>query len=274
MSNISSKYQKDFKNTDYKNPRLVRDEQRVKTRLFKFVVCAGIIGIGAMIYFLFFAPFFVIKNVEINGLNKIRKENIDKIVNDYRAEKSWLFFSRNNFWLFDKNDLTEKIFSHYFFEEFKIKKRLPNKVVITLKEKESAINWLTNNLCYHLDLTGLAIEYCEENNGYLTIKDLSNVVAKVGESAIEANDLQYILKLYEQLTRILAQKLNIAYVEKTNNLLDFVTQEGIVFKMNSNLLVQEQVARLETILNQQEVKENLLKMKYFDLRFGEKIYYQ
>ena len=274
MSNISSKYKKDFKNTDYKNPRLVRDEQKVKTRIAKFIAIAGFVGIGALVYFLFFLPFFTIKEIEINGLIKIKRENIEKIVNDYRAGKDWLIFSKNNFWLFDKNELTEEIFRHYFFEEFKIKKRWPNKIVITLKEKKSAINWLTNNLCYHLDLSGLAIEYCEENNGYLTIRNLSVNEVKLGERPIETDELQYVIKLYEQLTLVIDKKLNIAYVEKTNNLLDFVTQEGIVIKMNSNLPAQEQTARLATLLGQPEVIKNLLKMKYFDLRFGEKIYYQ
>lgn len=274
MSNISSKYQKDFKNNDYKNPRLVRDEQRQRKRISKLVLFVLLVSLVALVYFLFFAPFFTIKDVEINGQNKIKKENIDKIVDEYRFKRDWLVFSRNNFWLFDKADLTEKIFSHYYFEEFKIKKRLPNKIQITLKEKESAINWLANNLCYHLDLTGLAIEYCEENNGYLTIKDLSNNKVEVGDRAIETENLQYVLTLYQQLEKVLEKKLSVAYIEKTNNLLDFVTKEGIVLKLNSNLTSQEQIARLETLLNQPSIKENLLKMKYFDLRFGEKIYYQ
>ncbi|MEK7512415.1 MAG: FtsQ-type POTRA domain-containing protein [Patescibacteria group bacterium] len=274
MSNISSKYQKDFKNSDYKNPRLIRDEQLKQKRVGKLVSLVSLVLLVSLAYFLFFAPFFTIKEIEINGLNKIKKENIDQIANDYRYQRDWLIFSRNNFWLFDKDDLTEKIFSHYFFEEFKINKHWPNRITITLKEKESAINWLTNNLCYHLDLTGLAIEYCEENNGYLTIKDLSDNKVEVGDRTIETKDLQYILELYQQLQKVLDKKLNIAYIEKTNNLLDFVTKEGIVIKLNSNLTPQEQVARLETLLNQQEIKENLLKMKYFDLRFGEKIYYQ
>lgn len=274
MSNISSKYQKDFKNSDYKNPRLVRDERRQQKRISKLVLLVSLVSLVSLVYFLFFSPFFIINDIEIIGLNKIKKENIDKIINDYRFERDWLIFSRNNFWLFNKTDLTEKIFNHYFFEEFKIKKRLPNKIQITLKEKESAINWLTKNLCYHLDLTGLAIEFCAENNGYLTIKDLTDKELKIGESGLDSADLKYIIDAFQLMTKTFEGKLSIAYIEKTDNLMDFITKEGPTIKLNSNLPANEQVDRLQTLFGQPAILENILKMKYFDLRFGEKIYYQ
>lgn len=274
MSKISAKYQKDFKNMDYQNPRLIRDRENRTKRIRKIFILLALVFLSGLIYFLFFSPPFRIEKIEINGLEKIKKENIDKIINDYRAERRLFIFSNNNFWLFRKNAVQRAVYERYYFEKFTIKKRLPNRILINLKEKESAINWLTNNLCYHLDLTGLAIEYCEQAGGFLAIKDLKNHELKIGEWAVGSAELKYIVDLFQQTKKITEGKLNLIHIEKTDNLFDFITEQGIVIKMNANLTIDEQTARLDTLLNQPEIKENLATLKYIDLRFGEKVYYK
>ncbi len=274
MPKISPKYQRDYKNMDYQNPRLIRDKENRKKRIKNFLIAIILIVVGGLIYFFLYSPLFWIERVEVSGLEKVKSENINRFIDDYRFGRDYYVFNRNNFWLFNKNKLKTIIFEHYYFEEFTIKKKLPNIILITLKEKESAINWLANNLCYHLDLTGLAIEYCEENNGYLTINDLQNQEIKIGESAIENKELQYIVGLYSQTKKITERKLDLIQIEKTENVLDLITKQGILLRFNSTLAVSEQVARLDTLLNQEEIKNNLEQMKYIDLRFGEKVYYK
>ncbi|MBT7348081.1 FtsQ-type POTRA domain-containing protein [Candidatus Falkowbacteria bacterium] len=259
---------------DYKNPRLIRDKENKKNRLFKFVGWLMAIAVIGLLYLLFFSPVFKIQSLEINGLEKIKPENINKIIDEYRYDKSWLVFSHNNFWSFQKSEIKTKIYNHYYFEEFEIKKKWPNEIIINLKEKKSAINWLTKNLCYHLDLTGLAIEYCEESNGYLTIRDLHDQGLEVGEVALSAKDLDYIRDMFAQLNVVVGEALHLINIEKQDNLLTITSEEGIELRLNSNLTVQEQITRLRTLLSQPEVKGNLTNLKYIDLRFGEKIYYQ
>jgi len=259
---------------DYKNPRLIRDKEKTKKRFMSFVFwLIGIAFCGA-VYGLLFSPFFYIQNIQVNGLEKVKPENINKIIDEYRFSKKYFVFSKNNFWLFNKNNLQGKVFEHYYFEEFKIKKRLPNRIEINLKEKESAINWLTNNLCYHLDLTAMAIEYCEGGNGLLTIKDLRNEELKVGDSPLEKSELKYIVELNNQVKNIALDKLQLINIEKDDNLLDFTTEQGIMIRLNSDLTIGEQIARLDTLLNQQEIKDNFENLKYIDLRFGEKVYWK
>jgi len=45
-------------------------------------------------------------------------------------------------------------------------------------------------------------------------------------------------------------------------------------RFNSNLTQTEQILRLNTLISQTDVGKTLGNMKYIDLRFGEKIYYQ
>jgi len=272
MSKISDKYRKDYKNANFENPRLAYKREKRKLKLKKFTSIIAVILIVVFIYLIFFLPYFQIKQIELNGLQKVNKENIQKIIDDYRAERKWLIFSKNNFWVFDKQDLISAISERYYFENFEIKKRWPNKIILNLDEKESAINWTTSNLCFHLDLTGVAIEYCADNQGLIRIKDLDNQMVKIGERAIEKEKLAYALELNQQIK--LLNKVTPQVFEKQGTELNLKTEEGPEIKFNTNLTVSEQVARLALLLDQGELKADFKKVKYIDLRFGEKVYYK
>ncbi|MBU1131944.1 FtsQ-type POTRA domain-containing protein [Patescibacteria group bacterium] len=275
MSKISAKYQKDFKNLDFRNPRLQKEQEIRHSRILKVLLAFVFILIGGIIYFIFMSQYFQIKNIEINGLQKIKKENIDKIIDSYRSQRKMIIFSRNNYWLFKPNDLKNKIIEKYWFEELAIKKKFPDKIMIELKEKESAINWLSNDLCYHLDLTGVAIEYCEDNNAFLTIRDMKNKELKIGEPAsVSGEELDNLIKLNFQVQMIAIDKFTPLAYEKTDNSLELKTDDGFSIYFNSNLNFDEQALRLDALLNQPEMKEELSKLKYIDLRFGERIYYK
>jgi len=73
---------------------------------------------------------------------------------------------------------------------------------------------------------------------------------------------------------ITKNKLKISNVTKKNKNLTFFTGQGMELKFNLNLTVAEQVARLHTILKQEQVKKYLNDLSYIDLRFGEKVYFQ
>jgi cell division protein FtsQ len=274
MPQISPKYRKDYRNPDYRNLIIARDKEKIRKRIMRAVVFASLAVILGLGYFLFFSPLFRIKNVEINGLEKIKRENIEQIINGQLEQNKWLIFSRRNFWIFDGKELSNAIFSRYYFEEFKIDKRIPNRVIINLKEKQAIINWLTNNLCLHLDPSALAIEFCETNNGFITIKDTRNQSLKVGEYAVDSAELKRIVKLYDAIKIILADRLKLSQIEKDGDLLNFTAIDGVVIKLNLQLPDEVQISRFNVLMNQNDVKNNLSKLEYIDLRFGEKIYYK
>lgn len=274
MSQISSKYQKDFKNLDYKNPRIARDKEKIKKRLIKIAVWTAGVAIVALVYFLFFSPFFQIKTIEVNGLNKVKKESLDQIINDYRFSRKWFVLSRDNFWIFNSNDLKNAILEKYFFDDLKIRKRMFSRVIIDLKEKESTVNWFTGDQCFHLDPSGIAIEYCEESGGLLKIMDSANAELAIGQSAIQPEELVNIIAIDDRLSPILKGKLTISNYEKTGNSLAAKTLEGPMIYLNSAIPAAEQAGRLAVLINQSDLKAGLNKVNYIDLRFGEKVFYK
>lgn len=271
---ISKKYQKDYSKAKFDNPRIMKkkeDRQRRFRRVSVGLVLFLIIGV---LYSIFYSPFFSIKNIEINGLNKINSGNFERIVNDYRSDRQWFILSKNNFWIFDKKELAAQIEKFYAFEDLKIKKKLPNRVIVDVVEKQSAINWLIGDFCYHLDTTGIAIEYCENGDGLITIRDVVVSAVSIGEEAVEAGELDYILQLDSQAKNILKDQYKPLFYERNLNELIVKTENGPEIRFNSNLEAGEQVARLDLLLKDQEVKDNYQSLGYIDLRFGEKVFYK
>lgn len=274
MPNLSTKYQRDYKDVEYNNPRLRRDKEKQRRRVQVIVLICVAIFVASGVYFFLFSPVFAIRNIEVRGLQKIKPDSLKGILNDYRRERRWFILSKNNFWLFDPTEARAAVEKKYFFEKFDVKKRLPNTIVIDLKEKISAINWLANNLCYHLDLTGAAFEYCDNESKNITIRDMVDHEVKMGEGAVESAELHYIISLLEQFNLLTKNQAIVLRVEKSQNLLDFVPKSGPVVRFNSNLTVEEQISRLTAMLNQPNFTLEMLKLQYIDLRFGEKVYYK
>ncbi len=274
MANISDKYKRDYKGLDYSNPRLAREKENKQKIFRKIIFIVAVFLIVVLIYIVFFSPIFRIKEVGITGLEQIKEENLEQIINEYRKEKILFIFSRNNFWILNKSVLNKKITERYWFERLEIKKKFPDKIEVELKEKNSAINWLTNNLCYHLDLTGLAIEYCEDNKGFLTVKDMKNQPLEIGKTGVAKAELDYLISLDQQLKLLAKDSFKIFYYEKQDNMLTVKTEEPLILLLNTNLTVEEQLSRLGIIMDQADVKGSLGKLNYIDLRFGEKVYYK
>lgn len=272
---ISKKYQKDYSNSKFDNPRVTQKKERRKNRFKKFIYALIVVAVVGVLYVLFFSPFFKISNIEINGLEKVHRENLDTIINEYQSSSRRFFlFSKTNFWFVDKQDLIARIGDHYAFEELLVKKKFPNKLIINLKEKESAINWMVGNMCYHLDLSGMAIEYCEGGKGLITIRDQVAETVEIGQLVVEAEVLEYIVELDYQARNILKEQYSPLFYEKNKEALIVKMEAGPEIRFNSNIEVGEQVSRLDLLLKEAAVKDSYNSLNYIDLRFGEKVYYK
>ena len=269
---LNAKYQKDYKDTDYRNPRLIRQEEKKNKRFRIFIYSLLVIAILGMIYFLFFSSFFYIQSVTVSGTKNINQSDISGIIDSYRSQ-GFLIIKNNNFWLFSKNRIRQLIGQKYLVEKLEIKKIFPNKITVTITEKEPIANWLTNDLCFQLDATGYAIAYCEPGNK-LIIKDKLNQEQKIGQEVINKDDLKYIVDGNNKLMEIFGNHKFAFSIEKAISQVDYIERGGLVIKMNIALNLDEQVARLQVLLNDNAFKTAIDRIQYIDLRFGSKVYYK
>ena len=93
--------------------------------------------------------FYEIKNIDISGLNKT--ETI-KIYNDLTV------FKKDNIFLFDRENISKKIYSNQFVENFKIFKIYPSTLNIEIKKTEFLAITKKNNNDYLIGNNGNLIE--------------------------------------------------------------------------------------------------------------------
>lgn len=274
MPNISSKYQKDYKSAKFQNPRNLRKKKERNKFLIKALVFFSVILFISILYFLFLSPYFKIETININGLNNISKEKFEQIVSDYQSSRKLLLFSRTNILIFLEKDLENKIGKSYLLEDIEVIKHYPNQIDINILEKQAKITWLTQNQCFHLDEEGTVIEYCEDNNiDFIKLKDSGNHDLQIADQAVNQDQILYFIKLKE----LLSSQIDCVMFEFDKNKpqsITVVTDKSFYLLINKDINLSEQVSRLFVLLESDDFKQEIDEIKYIDLRFGEKIYYQ
>ena len=129
-----------------------------------------IIFIFVVIYFIFFSESFMIKKININGNKTVTGKSIEKIIENENSNQALIIFSKNNFFLNDKDKLREELLNEFpEIETIIIKKKFPNILEIEITEKNPLILWCRTESCYYLDLKGTA--FMTEENGMETYKN-------------------------------------------------------------------------------------------------------
>ncbi len=274
MAQISVKYKKDFAVNDYSNPIKAKDKKRKYKVKQKYLLIASLVLLILLGYVLYFSPFFKIKNIQVNGLERISRDSIMQIVDNYRYKNKWLIFSKNNYWNFDSGEVRDRILNEYWLDDLRVEKKFRNEVIISLREKPSSLNWLTNNICFSLDPTGLAVEYCQPDSGKdIQIKDLKNKQLALGKTAINKQDLRKIFTLHEFLSGS-EQFGDILQYELLQPSITVFVATGPELRFDLTDSIEAQMARLMILTRQPDIQENLAFLKYIDLRFGEKVNYK
>ncbi len=161
--------------------------------------------------------FYKIKYLNIKGLDILETNKIHKDLDD---------FKNNNIFLFDKKDISQKIYSNKFVEKFKIFKLYPSTLNIEIeKTKFLAITKKDNN------------DYLIGTNGNLI--ELNNAIFNLpyifGNINVE-NFLEF--KKIIDISNLRFDEIENFYYFKSNRW-DIKTKKGISLKLPSNLTVQK-----------------------------------
>ena len=112
----------------------------------------------------------MIKKINISGNKSISRESIEKTIENESSNQALIIFSKNNFFLNDKDKLREELLNEFpEIETIIIKKKFPNILEIEITEKNPLILWCRTESCYYLDLKGTA--FMTEENGMETYKN-------------------------------------------------------------------------------------------------------
>ena len=183
--------------------------------------------------------FYIIKQLNINGLNKIETE---KIYNEL------LVFKDTNIFSFDKKNISQRIYSNDIVEEFEIYKIYPSTLNIEIKKTKFLAITNKNNDNFLVGSNGKLIEMKNTSLdlpyifGNINVNNFLNLKRIIDKSKLDFNEIKEL------------------YYFKSNRW-DIVTKKGLTIKMPQKL----DKKKLDSILNITQ-KDNFKNIKIIDFR--------
>ncbi|MFA6215127.1 MAG: FtsQ-type POTRA domain-containing protein [Patescibacteria group bacterium] len=284
------RHKRDYQRNNFKNPFFPKNKNQKKKFGFKSV------------FFLIFIVVILfaiasnvsrlqIKEIKVFGNEYISQVEIKGVIATQLAKKRFFFFSQNNILFFSRRQAAKELQKKYLFEQLKIKKQYFDTIVITLKEKTSGLIWLTGSSQYYLDLTGKVIRKIENDNlvvaagagttqvirqpasigNYPLVADESNQPIEPGQQVLNQSLVDFVISLNQKLKDNAGfEVLSYGLVSSSAKEIKMITRQGWEVYFNTTEAAQKQADRLSLVLNE-KVKDRS-KLKYIDLRYGDKVF--
>ncbi len=252
------------------------DRDRTRSSPLRFVLISlCLIALAAGTVFLLSSRQFAYDRVEINGTSTIAAADVQKVVDDYLAEKRAYVFRPSNRWLFREDDLSKRLSDHYAFEGIKIEKD-GHLIRVSLQEKTSAIIWQTKGRLYLADRDGNVIrELAEPGEGEQPLPrfvDLNDVPVEVGDAILRPDEGPKIFQFHELVRGLQIDFLETQIDRVAGKLMKLKTTVGYDIIFDASGDIDAEARNLATVLSSQ-IKDPT-RLKYIDVRFGDHVYYK
>jgi len=254
----------------YRKPYRVKKKRPIYKNRFFWLGILFLIFVSSVFYFLFFFNFFQVKNINIEGVNKVPTDSV-RFLAESKLENKILFFSTKSIFLINSGDIKGNILSDFpQISKVEVRRKLPDIIDIKISERVGQAAWCRDEKCFSLDNEGVIFE---------EIFDIASNTVKIRGGAGDKPDLKLGDKITdkEKLNQIfyleskLKDRLKISLVEIyiiSDERLNVKTTEGWDIYFNSKEDLNWQMDKLSAVLDKEIPLEKREKLEYVELRFG------
>ena len=250
-------YPKVFNTYELNNPF----SQKQKTN-YKFIVIfiLIILVIIAAIYYLFYAPTFLIKNIIIQNTQNL------SIAQDLDGLKGQNIFKINT------TNLSEDLVAKYpEVNGLKITRGLPDTLRISFDERQSKLIWQSNEKYYLVDSYGAIYKIIETPNDLPLVKDNKDINVQIGQTVASENFMKFVT----DLTATMQDKTGFSYkhfeVDDTIFQVSVITDQKWLLILDTTRSANDQLDALMQFIGEYP-NENI--SEYIDLRVDGRVYYK
>lgn len=267
-----------------------QDQLKLKKKRHRITKLCMIMGaiflfISIIGYFIFFAKIFDVRSLTISGVINIDKNLVEKVVNDWLDQKIMLIKKRNNLSFFSTESL-KKLLAKKFLEinSVVVNKKGKHELEINMEERIPIGIWCLekNAGCYYFDANGIGYASVGNSEGFifLIINDRRDRNVNIGEQMASTNLIQNIIKIKDLLTKEKFEVLEVVIlpddefeVRVSNQLKTGLKVEWVLI-FNNKTDVTSQFAGFFKIIDEKLNLDQMTKIKLFDLRIQDRIYYK
>jgi len=268
---------KDYQRKGLKNPffRSRKKSWRWPAKLRFWILTFSIL---ALAWFFWFSPVFLIKDFRVEGLNRIPADGPRAAAWQATGGRRYLLFSQRNIFMLDSRALAKSINQSYNFFTLEIQKSwLKRQVTLKIKERDYAFIWQEGESYYFSDQAGNIIR--DETVSPDRLSSWPIIENRSGRSLIQGNQisldpsyLPFTLALAEEIKKYPDFKIKKYFIDNEMNTVK-LSLEGPEIYFSTREGGADQLAKLKAVKDEM-IKDNFKKLKYLDLRYKDKVYYQ
>ena len=248
-------------------------------KLFFWLLFLAFLGVSG--WTMFFSNYTELKKVEIIT-DKLDKQPLRDISDNYRGEFWFKYWSKNNFFSFPRKTLAQTLKEQFkTIRKVNFENKFPDTLIIKIEERKRIVIWCSREQCFLIDETGSAFYQLQEGEienrfkDYSVVIDKSNLEIQEGQKIEEGKLADFVLEIKELLKNEI--NLDIRRESETPSLIAeeirVKTIGGWQIYFNLENDVNTQVELLKELFKTSFSQEEKEKLNYIDLRISGKAIY-
>jgi len=269
---------KDYQPKTFVNPffRQLNQYRRTPATKIKLILVSLLLitGLGLLLKH----PYFNISQINLSGAKAISSESLLNIINSRLDKKKLLLFSRRNYWLANTVEISQALSQQYSLASLKITKSFPQVLNVELTEKEAAVIYQVANQKWLVDNQGKIIQEVlagEIVNALpIVYSDSASSSPAIDSLVILPATVKFLTYLQTKIPEI--AKIDIAFAkikDAEGRVVHLTTTEKWQIYLDRQNDWEKQINVLTAILNT-KLKNSRAKLRYIDVRYENRAYFQ
>ena len=251
----------------------------LSSTLKKVYLIVSIGTLSFLIYFLFFTSFFRVDKVVLIDNNEVTQEEIEEKFNEFASKKRLWVLPADNIFLLSKDNLNEFLLAEIpRLEQVEIEKKLTDVVKITAKERQLLLVWVAGNQLHYVDQYGSIC--CRATLDEVVERDLPLVYdsndreVNLREEVVTRNFVGFLQDLHQKFPQQIEGEIKkFSAPSILAKEVHLETEGGWKVYFSIDRSVESQLGDLKIVMEEQ-IKGNITRVDYIDLRIGSWAYYK
>jgi len=251
----------------YKKPYRAKRKKPLLAKASFWRTLGATAAAGGAVWVVCFCPALEVKEVNVEGAQKINRQDCAQLIQD-EINKKIAFFDSKSILLFNLDQAKKEILAKFpQVQDIKIVRQFPSKIYASVEERRGVAVYVdARGKRYSVDIQGIAFEEAADPVEVIQIADSRASEILVGGPAISKELLDGILRMKGAIDgegKVTVADARIETLERIN----LQTSEGWYIYFNPLRDINEQLVKLDAVLADGSFVAKRANLEYVDIRF-------